>query len=419
VSLALIFRSAAAVEQDDTFTHTLLGDTANYPYIKVEVAFGHTAFTWTELTTYTRALSLRRGRNDELGRVEAGTLEVVLDNRDGRFDPTNTASPYYPYVLPLRQIRVRAQWDGVKYDLFRGYVEAWPMTWPAGGYDDVVTLRAVDAFKSLNLSRLNMAFDEALASDRIIEILNAVDLPDTSIYINTADHTVAETGTLNTSALEHVLTVADSEGGMFFADAGGTLRFHHRSWRRSNETAARGTVGDNAGELNYRDLRGEYDDTYIRNRAVVTWSAGAGVTGGTEIVTDEASTATYGIRGYDLASELARAGEAASIASYQTWKYADPQLRFPQVVFTGASSPTLLWPTLLGAEFGQRYTVVRRPPDGRTITQDIYVEGMQHTITPDEWATTWNVSPLETDEEFWTLGAAAADALDTDTGVGY
>jgi hypothetical protein len=44
---------------------------------------------------------------------------------------------------------------------------------------------------------------------------------------------------------------------------------------------------------------------------------------------------------------------------------------------------------------------------------------VQHTITPDQWSTTWNVSPLETDEEFWTLGAAAADALDTDTEVGY
>lgn len=51
-----------------------------------------------------------RGRLYELDQVQTGESTVVLRNTDGAFDPDNTASPFYPAVLPYRAHRRRAQY---------------------------------------------------------------------------------------------------------------------------------------------------------------------------------------------------------------------------------------------------------------------------------------------------------------------
>lgn len=64
--------------------------------------------TWTSVASYHRAINTHRGRQSELDRDEAGTCSVTLKNDDRRFDPTYTSSLYYPYILPMRRIRVGA-----------------------------------------------------------------------------------------------------------------------------------------------------------------------------------------------------------------------------------------------------------------------------------------------------------------------
>lgn len=63
----------------------------------------------SDITDFVRGLSTQRGAQRELQRVEAGTATLVLDNRDGRFTPFKVSSPYYPNVLPMRRIRINAQ----------------------------------------------------------------------------------------------------------------------------------------------------------------------------------------------------------------------------------------------------------------------------------------------------------------------
>lgn len=48
------------------------------------------------------------GRQYELDAVTSGEMTFKLDNLDGAFDPDNTTSPYYPYVLPYRRARLVA-----------------------------------------------------------------------------------------------------------------------------------------------------------------------------------------------------------------------------------------------------------------------------------------------------------------------
>lgn len=96
--------------------------------LTVEVAFGDGPLvatpTWTDITAYVMAVETRRGRNNELDRFDAGTARILARNLDRRFDPLHTASPYYPNVLPLRQVRISAtDSGGTARRLFRGVVQ--------------------------------------------------------------------------------------------------------------------------------------------------------------------------------------------------------------------------------------------------------------------------------------------------------
>lgn len=72
---------------------------------------------WADITGYLREFSVRRGRQGDLGRWEAGTASFTLSNTDRRFEPYYSASPYSPNVIPRRRIRLRAQVQGQYLDL--------------------------------------------------------------------------------------------------------------------------------------------------------------------------------------------------------------------------------------------------------------------------------------------------------------
>jgi hypothetical protein len=132
-----------------------------YPTAIVEVAFTDGPYvaypTWTAITSYVREITVRRGRASEVENFEAGTATLVLDNRDRRFDPFYTSGPYYGNLLPRRQIRIRATNNSTTYDVFRGYVEGWPVTLTDAGYDSTVTVQAYDT--------LGLLADEELPDD--------------------------------------------------------------------------------------------------------------------------------------------------------------------------------------------------------------------------------------------------------------
>src|SRR6266498_1199362 len=127
------------------------------PDFACEIAFASlptaSTQTWTNVTPYVRQLAIRRGRQNELARVEAGTLDLLLDNRDARFNPENAAGPYFGNLVPKRQIRVWFR-SGVTEQLaFTGFVGGWPQEWPDSGTDALVRLSAVDLMGILARAR--------------------------------------------------------------------------------------------------------------------------------------------------------------------------------------------------------------------------------------------------------------------------
>jgi hypothetical protein len=70
----------------------------------------HAPTGFTDITQFVRKLSgdLRQ-RTYEIGRFEAGSLSVGLDNHDGRFTPGSQRSPYFPNIKANRRLRVRGK----------------------------------------------------------------------------------------------------------------------------------------------------------------------------------------------------------------------------------------------------------------------------------------------------------------------
>jgi hypothetical protein len=113
-----------------------------------------TAVVWTDVTSYVLNREAKTGAQHELSRVDAGTGHYLFDNRDRRFDPTNTAGPYWPNIRLGVVFQERATWAGTTYPVFTGYVDDWDLQWPDVA-DAETMVSCVDAFKFFNLHALD------------------------------------------------------------------------------------------------------------------------------------------------------------------------------------------------------------------------------------------------------------------------
>ena len=128
--------------------------------LTVEVGFDSNPFddsqSFTDISSYVRSFSTKRGRTNELGQFVAGTCSLVLSNADNRFNPTNTSSPYYDSsnsitkIQPFKVVRISATYDSSTYRVYQGFLDTVPVSFPALGSDSVVQFNCVDAFKIFN-----------------------------------------------------------------------------------------------------------------------------------------------------------------------------------------------------------------------------------------------------------------------------
>jgi len=81
------------------------------PNPTVQCAFGvnpgtvPTVSQWTDISAYVTVAGCARGRSSETDTFTPGTFTASLKNRDRRFDPDYTSSPYYPNVKPMVRLR--------------------------------------------------------------------------------------------------------------------------------------------------------------------------------------------------------------------------------------------------------------------------------------------------------------------------
>lgn len=75
-----------------------------------------------DVSSYVKDVRMIRGKEKELGNVPAATLELKLDNTDGRFSPTNSGSPLYGKVRPWLPVQIKITHDTIDYTKFTGFI---------------------------------------------------------------------------------------------------------------------------------------------------------------------------------------------------------------------------------------------------------------------------------------------------------
>lgn len=383
------------------------------PTLIIEMDLGDPATTPTwaaDLTPYTRAWSSRRGSQRELQRVEAGTAVLALDNRDGRFTPQSTTSVYYPNLLPMRRIRIRADFGGEIYSIFSGYVESWPAIFP-GIVDQVVQVSLVDGFKWLALAKVTGSFSQQGSGARVSAILDNVGWPAADRTIATGQSTVPAITLTNVSALEHLQAIEHAEGGRLFMGRDGKVNFVGRFDSLTTPNFAGRTWTDDGTGMNYRDIVLAFNDELIVNDARLTR------TGGTQQVAQSSASITR-FRTRSLVEsdiQLVTDNEVSDLGQELVGKYAEPALRIEGLADNAMRHGR--WDQLLIRELRDRVLIVKTPVGASTLSQDSYLEGISHDWQPGEWRTNLNVTPANA-EAVWVLDDDNLSILDSTTILG-
>lgn len=175
-----------------------------------------------------------------------GEATLVLRNVDGRYDPLNTSSPLYNAVEPGKEVRIKVGESGTYYNIFTGHIyDVKPMQ---SGQTKRVQVTVRDGWQWLRDRKVRVDAKAKYRTDEAINaVKSAVNYPFSSdVYVG-AD-TIPYWWAGNRDAMSEMQSVNDSEFGLLWIAADGTLTFRRRpyQWQLS---ASHTLTGDTINEL--------------------------------------------------------------------------------------------------------------------------------------------------------------------------
>lgn len=114
------------------------------------------------------AMTVRRGRQYELGKPQAGTAQITVSDPHEWLNPTNGSSPYNSggaSLVSYRPMRVTAVWNGTLYTLYTGYIERYPQTWVDAGFRGIKPLECVDGLAILSNTNVRQSYFDLIVAD--------------------------------------------------------------------------------------------------------------------------------------------------------------------------------------------------------------------------------------------------------------
>ena len=388
---------------------------ATMPVFYCQIAFTSGPYaaspTWVDVSADLVSFSIKRGRQYQIDRFQAGTATVLLKNLNGNYWPDNTGGAYYPNVDLRKLIQVYAIYNGVTYFLYTGYIRQWLPTWYS---TDILTqpamqLDVADGIRNISSCTINNAgYVQELGGARVNDVLNTVGWAASWRSIASGQVQMAvTTNPLTVGAMTHLDSVQDSENGIIWVRGDGYLIFQDSTTRlQAPYLTSNATFGD--GNLTMYSPQFPKDDDLLFNDVQLTRTGGV-----LQQVDDIASQTTYGL------SSLTKSGlllvddnTVLNLAQYLLSRYHVPVTRFKTLMvqpqYPGQES--LLWPQALGREISDRITVIRTEAG---LNKDYYIEGISHSwdYRKGQYQTTWMLSDVEAASSYWILGQAGNSEL--------
>jgi hypothetical protein len=345
-----------------------------------------------DLTSQTRRISIRRGRNILRDTYEAGTCIVRIYDPNGDFNPQSVTSPYYGKLTPLRKLRISASVGGTSYYLFSGYTTDYAYSYDQAENMAYVDISASDAFRLFNLASVVSVTGASAGQDtgtRINKILDTVSFPNGMRTIDTGNSlTVNDPATLRTS-LSAIKNAEFSEQGAFYITTEGNAIFKNRNsviFSAGNTPIA---FNQTSG-IPYKNLKFAFDDKLIINSATMTKVGGT-----SQSSYDLDSIATYFPHSMDVSDLVIDTdANAMNIAKIYVATRSTTTIRIDEMTLD-LLDPSVPTTTALALDYFDNVIITNIQPDGSTIVKNLQVQGVSHDITPFTWISNYTtIEPL-------------------------
>jgi hypothetical protein len=337
-----------------------------------------------EITDRLLSASTTRGKSQALDRIDAGTIDITLDNSDRLFDPLYEAGFYYGQLIPGREVRVSCN----DYPVIYGFIDDLDIIYQPSNRS-VVSIQSSDALSNLTINNLPAVSPAAeLSGARVTRILDLPEVawPSDRRSIDIGDSTLSDIAiTEGTQTVSYLQLVATSEAGEVFVSKDGKFVFKERN---SAPSAIDVCFTDEASVsgftvIPFADLEVVYGSEQLYNRIILSNNKAVP---DEAIAEDSDSQTIYGSRSYSATGLLNdSADDLQYLADFLLARFKQPQYRFQSLsvvldVLTEAQQNKVL-DLEIGDIVNVRFTPSAIPP---VIQQYSKVIGIKHDWSNNE-----------------------------------
>jgi hypothetical protein len=362
--------------------------------------------TFVDLTSIVESVNITRGRSRQLDQFNSGTATIAFNNQTEILNPTNTSSPYYPFILPRCPVQILA--NGIP--IYTGVITDWNLDYDISN-KDMMYASCADNFTVLANQALNAVTPSSQATGaRINTILDLTEINyQGARSIDTGSSTLgAYAIDQDTVCLNYLQQVNTSEQGYLFMSANGTLTFKGRSSVLNPVAGA--TFNTDGTGLPYQTLINQYGDELLYNYIITQSPAGA-----VQTTSNAASIAFYQAQQYAVTNLLnSTTAEVAGLGNYLLGKYKDPVLRFTGLSTQLTALTSANQNIALTLDLTSICTVVKNFVAGTpaTETQTLIVSGVSHNITPGSHIISYTFESTD-GNQYFTLNDTIFGTLST------
>lgn len=365
---------------------------------------------FVDITPFAHSISTSRGKNKELDKFKAGSINVQLRNQNRFFDPDYVESPFSGELVPRRGIRILAN----SVPIFTGRVADWNLNYKPGN-DASANVEGVDNFALLTQQKLTAGTAiEQTTGARIESVLDmaSVDWPADDRRLDTGQSTLASAvldGTEN--ALSYLQEVELSEiGGSLFISREGYMKFKDRLSTPQVDGAI--LFSDTSTGIPFTAIEVEYGTENLYNRITVTSEAGSST------ANDVLSQNQYGIAEESFDTFLSNTTQLDAAAAFLLARYSEPILRIDTLTVDMDSLTQAQRNEILELELAD-IAEIRFTPNGvgQPIDKGQLIIGINHTMTVSNHRVDFKFAPVTLnnfiigDAQFGTIGEDADGVL--------
>ena len=342
------------------------------------------------------SIDIDRGRTKPQDDMPSATCSVMVNNLSGIYDPDNTTASTWVVsgVSILRaglQCRVVATWSGTAYVLYMGYLDQ-PIV--NQGNQPAVTFRFYDglyliarAYAPVLTTAQVTTYTGETSSARAARMLDLAGWP-TGAARSLAGSITMISDKQDRPAIQIIRECSRVEAGAFYMTRTNVATLETLSAKFSKPTALAFSDTGVTNTVKYGTITTTSGVDQLVNDVTITRPPSKSYKASVD-----ASVASYGKKSVAIPAPASSDANAGNLALLYAKQWSDPQTRITSIAFDGMRLG-VLYPDMLSMELLNLCSVARLTKDGRSLSWNLVIEGIKHSITPRAWKVTLRTSPI-------------------------